>query len=338
MLSRNFSIKATVVFSGILAMGLVAPSAIAQVEPVLEPTTFLEFSDALAPILDAPALDALAADEPVADELTTNELTTNELTTNELTTDEPAAGEPGADSETAMLELLAVLDTVPPAIETPVAEVPVAEIPVAEVPVAETPVAEVPAAEAPVAVTDNPGAASLVDLQAVSLSPAIAPDASHLDISNLNAVDASETSSETSATALLAAQSSAIPALTSALNSDNMLTRLYAADALWNLTGNRELILPTLTAAASSRDIHVRDLAVTALAQLGAQALPSVSVLHEAALNERASNSRTRRIAQDTLAVVRGDRRPATVLGIIARESRRMLIPPAIRALSGLWR
>ncbi|MGB3570636.1 MAG: HEAT repeat domain-containing protein [Phormidesmis sp.] len=323
MLSRNFSIKATVVFSGILAMGLVAPSAIAQVEPVLEPTTFLEFSDALAPILDAPALDALAADEPVADELTTNELTTNE----------PAAGEPGADSETAMLELLAVLDTVPPAIETPVAEVPVAEIPVAE-----TPVAEVPAVEAPVAVTDNPGAASLVDLQAVSLSPAIAPDASHLDISNLNAVDASETSSETSATALLAAQSSAIPALTSALNSDNMLTRLYAADALWNLTGNRELILPTLTAAASSRDIHVRDLAVTALAQLGAQALPSVSVLHEAALNERASNSRTRRIAQDTLAVVRGDRRPATVLGIIARESRRMLIPPAIRALSGLWR
>ncbi|MGC1217141.1 MAG: HEAT repeat domain-containing protein [Phormidesmis sp.] len=333
MLSRNFSIKATVVFSGILAMGLVAPSAIAQVEPVLEPTTFLEFSDALAPILDAPALDALAADEPVADELTTNELTTGE----------PAAGEPGADSETAMLELLAVLDTVPPAIETPVAEVPVAEIPVAETPVAETPVAEtpvakVPAVEAPVAVTDNPGAASLVDLQAVSLSPAIAPDASHLDISNLNAVDASETSSETSATALLAAQSSAIPALTSALNSDNMLTRLYAADALWNLTGNRELILPTLTAAASSRDIHVRDLAVTALAQLGAQALPSVSVLHEAALNERASNSRTRRIAQDTLAVVRGDRRPATVLGIIARESRRMLIPPAIRALSGLWR
>ncbi|MGB7486737.1 MAG: HEAT repeat domain-containing protein [Phormidesmis sp.] len=333
MLSRNFSIKATVVFSGILAMGLVAPSAIAQVEPVLEPTTFLEFSDALAPILDAPALDALAADEPVADELTTNE----------LTTDEPAAGEPGADSETAMLELLAVLDTVPPAIETPVAEVPVAEIPVAEIPVAETPVAEtpvakVPAVEAPGAVTDNPGAASLVDLQAVSLSPAIAPDASHLDISNLNAVDASETSSETSATALLAAQSSAIPALTSALNSDNMLTRLYAADALWNLTSNRELILPTLTAAAGSRDIHVRDLAVTALAQLGAQALPSVSVLHEAALNERASNSRTRRIAQDTLAVVRGDRRPATVLGIIARESRRMLIPPAIRALSGLWR
>ena len=46
MLSRNFSIKATFVFSGILAMGLVAPSAIAQVEPVLESATSAEVSDA----------------------------------------------------------------------------------------------------------------------------------------------------------------------------------------------------------------------------------------------------------------------------------------------------
>jgi len=50
------------------------------------------------------------------------------------------------------------------------------------------------------------------------------------------------------------------------------------------------------------------------------------------------SNSGPRRTAQDALNLVRSEHRPATVLGIIARESRRVLIPPTIRAITRFWR
>ncbi len=140
------------------------------------------------------------------------------------------------------------------------------------------------------------------------------------------------------ATVSLLAQRTTINTLTAALNSENVLTRLYAADLLWNLTGDRSLVLPTLTAATTSQDLHARDLAVFALSQLGADVsvggVSATNVVSAIANNE----PRTRRLTQDALSLVRSENRPNTVLGIIARESRRVLIPPAIRAITRFWR
>lgn len=132
-------------------------------------------------------------------------------------------------------------------------------------------------------------------------------------------------------------QADAVAALNEALASDNVLTQLYAADMLWNLTGDRDLILPTLTTAATSENAHARDLAVAALTQLSESGkldgIPGSEMLAEV-LNDE---SRTRRIAQDAVDVVQSENRTSTVLGIIARESRRLLIPPVIKAITGLW-
>ncbi|MGC1306375.1 MAG: hypothetical protein WA885_04040 [Phormidesmis sp.] len=138
-------------------------------------------------------------------------------------------------------------------------------------------------------------------------------------------------------------ESDSMPALTTALNSDNVLTRLYAADALWTLTGNsepekvslRDRVLPILIEAAVSDNMQARELAVSGLAQLGEQALPAVPVLNQLV---GARDSRTRRIAQNALTVVRSGNPAAAALGIVARESRRRLLPAAVRAITGLWR
>ena len=125
-----------------------------------------------------------------------------------------------------------------------------------------------------------------------------------------------------------------VPALQVALNSDQPLTQLYAADALWTLTGNSELVLPTLMQAAASKDADIQALAVAALGRMGDQASPAVPVLTELLTR----NSRTRTIAQNALTVIKSGNPSRTMLGIIARESQRRLLPAAIRAISGLWR
>lgn len=127
---------------------------------------------------------------------------------------------------------------------------------------------------------------------------------------------------------------SSVPALTAALTSEEALTQLYAADALWTLTGDRDLILPTLIEAANSEDPDIQELAVLALRQMGDEASPAVPVLIE--LLDK--DSRTRLIAQDAIAVINSENRSEAVLGIIARESQRRLLPAALRAITGLWR
>jgi len=129
--------------------------------------------------------------------------------------------------------------------------------------------------------------------------------------------------------------SDALPALTTALKDENELVQLYAADALWSLTGDTGLVLPTLMAAAESDDIDTQELALEALAQLGEAALPAVPLLRDI-VGER--DSRTRQVAQDVLKIVQSENRPATVLGIIAREADRMGGFSALfRAIADLW-
>ena len=131
-------------------------------------------------------------------------------------------------------------------------------------------------------------------------------------------------------------EADSVPALKAALNSANPLTQLYAADALWTLTSDSDLILPTLISAAASDDLQVRNLATSGLAYLGRRALPAVPVLNQLLGN---NDSKTRSIAQATLDIIRSSNRPATTLGIIARESRRIrVVPTAIRAITRLWR
>lgn len=131
------------------------------------------------------------------------------------------------------------------------------------------------------------------------------------------------------------AQPNTLPALTTALKSEDELTRLYAADALWSLTGDSDLVLPTLISAAESENTDTRELALMALAQLGEEALPAIPMLRDI-VGER--DSRTYQIAQDVLQVVQSDNRPATVLGIIAREADRMGGFSALfKAISNLW-
>lgn len=125
-----------------------------------------------------------------------------------------------------------------------------------------------------------------------------------------------------------------VPALQAALHSDRALTQLYAADALWTLTGDRNLVLPTLMEAANSDDPDIQELAVLALRQMGDEASPAVPVLIE--LLDK--DSKTRLIAQDALTVINSESRSEAVLGIIARESQRRLLPAALRAITGLWR
>ncbi|MEM9089470.1 MAG: hypothetical protein AAGC93_12080 [Cyanobacteria bacterium P01_F01_bin.53] len=133
---------------------------------------------------------------------------------------------------------------------------------------------------------------------------------------------------------------SSVPALKTALNSNNPLTQLYAADTLWTLTGDVDLILPTLMSVAASGETQPRELAMLALAQLGEEGAPAGPVLDEIINNSDAGgDSRTLRIAQDTLELVNSENRPATVLGILAREAGRLGgLPTVLRAISGLWR
>ena len=124
-----------------------------------------------------------------------------------------------------------------------------------------------------------------------------------------------------------------MPALQAALQSNNPLTQLYAADTLWTLTGDRDLVLPTLIEAAVAGDEQAQAMAIGAIAQMGEDALPAVPVL-----NQLVKDARTRSIARDALTVVRSGNPSSAALGIVAREAQRRLLPAALRAITGLWR
>lgn len=146
--------------------------------------------------------------------------------------------------------------------------------------------------------------------------------------------------SQTVAGTLLKVGPESIPTLTAALTSDNALVRLYAADALWTLTEDRDLILPTLVSAATSSDFQTRELATLGIAYLGRQAVPAVPFLNQL-LGDR--DSRTRGIAQTALEIVSSNRQPASNLGIIGRQTRRLTripgaVPAVVRAVNRLWR
>ncbi|MGB3296441.1 MAG: HEAT repeat domain-containing protein [Phormidesmis sp.] len=128
----------------------------------------------------------------------------------------------------------------------------------------------------------------------------------------------------------------AVPTLRAALGQNNAVTQLYAADALWTLTENRDLVLPTLVTAAASSDHKARDLATVGLAYLGRQVLPAVPLLNQVIGHQEAH---PRNIAQTALGVVVNSG-PVSALGIIARESPRLLrtVPAVVRAVTRLWR
>jgi HEAT repeat protein len=138
------------------------------------------------------------------------------------------------------------------------------------------------------------------------------------------------------ASTLLKIGPQSVPALSEALRSDNTLTRLYAADALWTLTENRDLVLPTLVAAAASNDFQTRELATLGIAYLGRQALPAVPFLNRLLGN---SDSRTRNIARTALEIVGNNNRPSSNLGILEDQPRGLnAVPAVVEAITRLWR
>ena len=167
------------------------------------------------------------------------------------------------------------------------------------------------------------GASALGEFKSVS-SNTIAFEAAKRDLSAVASTFSVEESRFNESTLL---------ALLDALENGDTMDRLYAADELWALTGDRALILPTLTAATASDDPQVRDLAIAALSQLSAQALPSGLPT----LNDLLSNENTRQIAQDALTVATSENRSASLLQIAFREGRRRLWPNAIRAITDLF-
>lgn len=178
-------------------------------------------------------------------------------------------------------------------------------------------------AEALTAKTKRPGAEALSGLESVSIESFSIERATGSNGRDLLAAGDTFT-----------VDAASVPALRAALGSDQALAQLYAADALWTLTGDSNLVLPTLMEAAASDDADIQELAVLALKQMGDEASPAVPVLVE--LLDK--DSKTRLIAQDALTVINSENRSEAVLGIIARESQRRLLPAALRAIGGLWR
>ena len=127
----------------------------------------------------------------------------------------------------------------------------------------------------------------------------------------------------------------AVPTLSAALSQNSAVTQLYTADALWTLTENRDLVLPTLVTVATSSDHKARDLASLGLAHLGRQILPAVPLLSQVIGNQESP----RNIVQTALGVAVNSS-PVSALGMIARESPRLLrrVPAVVRAVTRLWR
>ncbi|MEM6450609.1 MAG: S-layer homology domain-containing protein [Cyanobacteria bacterium P01_D01_bin.105] len=141
--------------------------------------------------------------------------------------------------------------------------------------------------------------------------------------------------SETAASSLLKIGRQSVPGLTEALNSDDALTRLYAADALWTLTQDSSLILPTLVSSLADGNVETRELAALSLTYLGRQALPAVPALRNLLGSD---NSRIINIAQLALLILNNNNDPAPALNILTTEpEERESLPVLVEVVSQLW-
>ncbi|MFK8186293.1 MAG: S-layer homology domain-containing protein [Phormidesmis sp.] len=142
--------------------------------------------------------------------------------------------------------------------------------------------------------------------------------------------------SETAASSLLKIGQQSVPGLTEALNSDNTLTRLYAADAIWTLTQDSSLILPTLVSSLADGDVETRELAALGLTYLGRQAIPAVPALRNLLGSD---NSRIINIAQLALLILNNNNDPAPELNILTAEPEELeSLPAVVEVISQLWR
>lgn len=340
MMGQNSFVKTAFVCSGALTLSLVTLSLIASASPAFAQTGLSEadsLDDTEVSIQILTEIETLSETPEIEDSIAENtvevtatapestkegtEETTEESieTAEEQTVISPAASEAAmsefvralsadlADAQAASAETLSETST-EVAIANPLVEAPegLLEDEVA----ANTLVEELEELEKLEEVNRPAGAAAIGELASVGVD-ALAMDA-------------------------FAVESDSVPALKAALNSGNKLTQLYAADALWTLTGDSNLVLPTLISAAASDNFQIRNLATSGLAYLGRRALPAVPALNRL-LGE--NNSTTRTIAQATIDIIKSNNRPATTLGILARESRRLrIVPAAIRTIGRLWR
>ena len=126
-----------------------------------------------------------------------------------------------------------------------------------------------------------------------------------------------------------------VPGLTAALNSDDMLTRLYAADAIWILTKDSSLILPTLVSALSDGSVETRELAALGLTYLGRQAVPALPDLRGLLGSD---NDRLVDIASLALLIVNNRDAPQPNLGFLKTDAEKAdSVPAIVEVVSQLW-
>ncbi|MGC1307075.1 MAG: S-layer homology domain-containing protein [Phormidesmis sp.] len=127
-----------------------------------------------------------------------------------------------------------------------------------------------------------------------------------------------------------------VPELTKALNSDDPLTRLYAADAIWVITKDSAQILPTLVSALADGDVESRELAALGLTYLGRQALPALPALRNLIGND---SDRVNTIARLALLLLNNKNDPAPTLGLLDEDTSDLnSVPAVVEVVSQLWR
>lgn len=126
-----------------------------------------------------------------------------------------------------------------------------------------------------------------------------------------------------------------VPGLTEALTSDDTLTQLYAADALWTLTEDSSLILPTVVSLLSSGDVETRELAALSLTYLGRRALPALPAIRQLFSDE---NTTVRDVAWIASAILRNRNEPQPNLGLLEAEPENLTTVSAVaEVVSQLW-
>ena len=125
------------------------------------------------------------------------------------------------------------------------------------------------------------------------------------------------------------------PGLTEALNSDDLVTRLYAADALWTLTKDTGLILPTIVSVLSEGDVESQELAALALTYLGREAAPALPDLRGLL---GSNNDRIVNIVQLSLLILNNNNAAAPDLGFLRTDAEKTdSIPAIVEVVSQLW-
>ncbi|MEL7353453.1 MAG: S-layer homology domain-containing protein [Cyanobacteria bacterium J06560_5] len=140
---------------------------------------------------------------------------------------------------------------------------------------------------------------------------------------------------QTAAGSLVKIGQQSVPGLTEALTSDNPLTQLYAADALWTLTEDSSLILPTVVSLLGSGDVETRELAALSLTYLGRRALPALPEVRRLLSDQ---NSTVRDIAWIASAILRNRNEPQPSLGLLNTEPEELTTVSAVaEVVSQIW-